>query len=69
VTIPEFEESTFITLSGFMSNHEKNIKTGTVIQIDSFQFTVLEYNHTHVDYFKIKKQEIAENSIDSNKTE
>ncbi len=69
VAIPEFEESTFITLSGFMSNHEKNIKTGTVIQIDSFQFTVLEYNHTHVDYFKIKKQEIAENSIDSNKTE
>lgn len=69
VTILEFEESTFITLSGFMSNHEKNIKTGTVIQIDSFQFTVLEYTHTHVDYFKIKKQEIAENSIDSNKTE
>ncbi|MFN6859413.1 hemolysin family protein [Enterococcus hirae] len=69
VTIPEFEESTFITLSGFTSNHEKNIKTGTVIQIDSFQFTVLEYTHTHVDYFKIKKQEIAENSIDSNKTE
>lgn len=56
VMIPEFEESTFITLSGFMSNYEKSIKTGTVIQIDSFQFTVLEYNHTHVDYFKVVKR-------------
>ena len=56
VSIPAFEESTFITLAGFMSNYQKGIEAGTVIEIEQFQFTVLEYNHAHIDYFKVVKQ-------------
>ncbi|MGM9902726.1 hemolysin [Enterococcus sp. 10A9_DIV0425] len=53
VDVPEFEESNFITLAGFMSNHQKEIEPGTVITIEQFQFTVLEYNHAHIDYFNL----------------
>ncbi|OJG78915.1 hemolysin [Enterococcus ratti] len=55
LSIPEFAQSSFITLAGFMSYYEKNVETGTVIQLQNFQFTVLEYNHAHIDYFKVIK--------------
>ncbi|MEY8446521.1 hemolysin family protein [Enterococcus ratti] len=55
LSIPEFAQSSFITLAGFMSHYEKNVETGTVIQLQNFQFTVLEYNHAHIDYFKVIK--------------
>ncbi|PQF22792.1 hemolysin family protein [Enterococcus mundtii] len=51
--VPEFEETNFITLAGFMSSYQKEIEPGTVITIGQFQFTVLEYDHAHIDYFSL----------------
>lgn len=60
VSIPAFVDSPFITLAGFMSHYEKNIEAGKVILLESFQFTVLEYNHAHIDYFKVIKKPVKE---------
>ena len=37
----------------FMSSYQKEIEPGTVITIGQFQFTVLEYDHAHIDYFSL----------------
>ena len=47
VEIPEFEETNFTTLAGFASSRYKEIKAGTIIEIASFRFTVLEYQHAY----------------------
>ncbi|HHJ3779868.1 TPA: hemolysin family protein [Enterococcus faecium] len=57
VEIPEFEETNFTTLAGFASSRYKEIKAGTIIEIASFRFTVLEYQHAHIDYFKVESTE------------
>ncbi|MDQ8262796.1 hemolysin family protein [Enterococcus faecium] len=57
VEIPEFEETNFTTLAGFASSRYKEIKAGTIIEIASFRFTVLEYQHAHIDYFKVETME------------
>ncbi|MFR0958833.1 MAG: transporter associated domain-containing protein, partial [Enterococcus sp.] len=57
VEIPEFEETNFTTLAGFASSRYKEINAGTIIEIASFRFTVLEYQHAHIDYFKVETME------------
>ncbi|MFR3047906.1 MAG: HlyC/CorC family transporter, partial [Enterococcus faecium] len=47
----------FTTLAGFASSRYKEIKAGTIIEIASFRFTVLEYQHAHIDYFKVESTE------------
>lgn len=52
--IPEFEETNFTTLAGFISSQYREITTGSVIEIDRFRLTVVEYQHAHIDYFKVE---------------
>lgn len=55
VTIEEFEQSSYATLAGFMTGYKKPIEVGAVIELEDFRFTVLEYQHAHIDYFKVEK--------------
>jgi len=56
VKIPPFEESEMSTLAGFIVEQQKNqITVGDQIKIDGFTLEVLDYEHAHIDYFKVTK--------------
>ncbi|MFV0560246.1 MAG: hemolysin family protein [Enterococcus sp.] len=55
VTISEFDTSNFATLAGFVTNYQKDIHLGSKITLPGFTFTVLDYQHAHIDYFKVER--------------
>ncbi|OJG27321.1 hemolysin [Enterococcus caccae] len=59
VKIPIFEESEMSTLAGFIVEQQKNqITVGDQIKIDKFIFEVMDYEHAHIDYFKITLNQV-----------
>lgn len=56
VKIPKFEVSEMSTLAGFIVEQKNNqIMVGDQIKIDDFIFEVMDYEHAHIDYFKVIK--------------
>ncbi|MEI5994648.1 hemolysin family protein [Candidatus Enterococcus mansonii] len=56
--IPVFEESAMSTLAGFIVEQQNNqIVVGDQIMVDEFTFEVMDYEHAHIDYFKVTKSD------------
>ena len=56
VKIPTFETSEMSTLAGLVMEQKNNqIAVGDQIKIDHFMFEVMDYEHAHIDYFKVTK--------------
>lgn len=56
VKLPTFEASDMSTLAGFIVEKKNNqIIVGDQIVIDDFTFEVLDYEHAHIDYFKVTR--------------
>ncbi|MFD2306758.1 hemolysin family protein [Enterococcus termitis] len=56
VKIPAFEDSEMSTLAGFIVEQKNNqIAVGDQVTIDEFTFEVMDYEHAHIDYFKVTK--------------
>lgn len=54
--VPAFEASDMSTLAGFIVEQQNNqITVGDQIVIDDFTFEVLDYEHAHIDYFKLTR--------------
>lgn len=55
--IAAFEDSEMNTLAGFIVEQEGNqIAVGQVFTFEPFIFEVMDYEHAHIDYFKVTKQ-------------
>ncbi|MBO0439922.1 hemolysin family protein [Candidatus Enterococcus ikei] len=56
VNISTFENSEMSTLAGFIVEQKNNqIAVGDQIEVDGFTFEVMDYEHAHIDYFKVMK--------------
>lgn len=56
VKIPAFEASEMSTLAGFIVEQKENkITVGDNITIDHFTFEVMDYEHAHIEYFKVRR--------------
>lgn len=57
VTIPQFQKSEMVTISGFMIDEHKNLKVNDVIQIDNFSFKILDYTDAIITNFQVTVNE------------
>ncbi|MHC5229552.1 hemolysin family protein [Enterococcus sp. LJL99] len=56
--VPEFEDSEMSTLAGFIVEHKVDqIKVGDQVVIGPFTFEVMDYEHAHINYFKVTKND------------
>ncbi|WP_429971576.1 hemolysin family protein [Fructilactobacillus sp. Tb1] len=55
VDIKPFEGSDIVTLSGFIIEHNPHIKVGDVVRLGDFEFKVLTYENSFIDWFEVKK--------------
>ncbi|EOL42684.1 hemolysin [Enterococcus phoeniculicola] len=53
VHVDEFDSSEFTTLAGYMLDFDKTITSGSQLTIGAFQFTVLDFEPAHINFFKV----------------
>lgn len=55
--IKAFDGSDIVTLSGFIIENNSHIKVGDVVKLGDFEFKVLAYENSFIDWFGVKKIE------------
>ena len=55
--IKAFDGSDIVTLSGFIIENNPHIKVGDVVKLGDFEFKVLTYENSFIDWFGVKKIE------------
>lgn len=51
--LKEFEDADNVTIAGFIIDQEPNLKKGDVIQIANFDFKVLDYENSFINWFEV----------------
>ncbi|WP_051907263.1 hemolysin family protein [Secundilactobacillus oryzae] len=51
--LKEFEDADNVTIAGFIIDQEPNLKKGDVIQISNFDFKVLDYENSFINWFEV----------------
>lgn len=59
VDIKEFETNDVVTLAGSILDNHPDIKQGTVLHIDNFDFKVVDYENSFINWFEVTVNEPA----------
>ncbi|KAF1299470.1 hemolysin [Enterococcus sp. JM4C] len=58
-SLAEFEATQFTTLAGYMLDVDHTLTSGSQLTVGPFDFTVLDYEPAHINFFKVKIKEDA----------
>ena len=53
--VPEFENSDSVTLAGYFMDNYPDIKRGDVININNFEFKILDYENSFINWFEVTR--------------
>lgn len=53
--VPEFEDSDSVTLAGYFMDNYPGIKRGDVININNFEFKILDYENSFINWFEVTR--------------
>ncbi|USS86036.1 hemolysin family protein [Fructilactobacillus cliffordii] len=57
--IKEFNESDIVTIAGFVIDHYPHIEVGDVVQIGHFNFKVLDYENSFINWFEVTEAPVT----------
>ncbi|WP_170173444.1 hemolysin family protein [Secundilactobacillus silagei] len=67
VDIKEFETNDVVTLAGSILDNHPDVKQGTVLHIDNFDFKVVDYENSFINWFEVTVNEPAPADDDDDK--
>lgn len=64
IIFPEFDDTDTVTLAGYFIDNYPDIKAGDMIELDNFEFKVIDYENSFINWFEVTKLAKVDSLVD-----